>query len=129
MVRTSRHRVPMPVLAVLLALALLAGACAGVASPRGDPAIRGAISSVSFRPGGSTLATILVEGRVEPDTQYDKAAVAVTRSTRIRRADGASVPVDALGAGMQVEVWFTGPVAESYPVQATADTIVVLAGG
>jgi hypothetical protein len=34
--------------------------------------------------------------------------------------------VDDLSAGQRVAVWFTGPVAESYPVQATAGAIEIL---
>ena len=32
---------------------------------------------------------------------------------------------DELRDGVAVKVWFTGPVAESYPVQATAGTVVI----
>jgi len=28
--------------------------------------------------------------------------------------------------GARVRVWFTGPVAESFPVQATAGTVLIL---
>jgi hypothetical protein len=57
----------------------------------------------------------------------DRASVTITGATRVFAViEGQDpVPVDylALRVGGQVEVWFTGPVAESYPVQATADVV------
>ena len=60
-------------------------------------------------------------------TGGEKAAVTVTTDTRIlRQTKGAleSAAFDDLATGQEVAVWFSGPVAESYPVQATAATIV-----
>jgi len=35
------------------------------------------------------------------------------------------VSFEALEAGQQVQLWFTGPVMESYPAQARARQIVI----
>jgi beta-N-acetylhexosaminidase len=72
---------------------------------------------------------IMVEGLKENDTDYDKASIKVTNSTKMfRLEEGKTVKVsmDELKLGQQVEVVFVGPVAESYPVQATAGQIVIL---
>ncbi len=60
---------------------------------------------------------------------YDKAAVSVTQETQIfdRSAGGARVvSFQALKTSQTVEALFTGPVAMSYPVQATATRIDIL---
>jgi hypothetical protein len=35
---------------------------------------------------------------------------------------------DDLAVGQRVQVWFSGPVAESFPMQATAERVVIEAG-
>ena len=67
-----------------------------------------------------------VEGPRPP--QGDKAVVTVdTRSQVLRHAGAgyAEASFDALEVGQVVEVWFSGPVAESYPVQAGAKAVVI----
>ena len=82
---------------------------------------------------GRTIGSILVEGAIEDDTTFDKARIRVTDKTRIfqqERGERQAVTFDSLKIGKalaKVEVQFTpGPVAESYPVQATAAEIVIL---
>ena len=82
---------------------------------------------------GRTIGSILVEGAIEDDTTFDKARIRVTDKTRIfqkERGERHAVTFDSLKIGKalaKVEVQFTpGPVAESYPVQATAAEIVIL---
>jgi len=53
----------------------------------------------------------------------------VTSGTRItRRAQGGDVAATAreLTPGVQVEVWFDGPAAMSYPIQAKALAVVIV---
>ena len=99
-----------------------------VVIPRTPPSIRGVITSAALD-GRSTLAGIRGSVRVEsghPDPgSYDKAVVAWDASTRIARRDGTPAAPDELARGVTVSVWFTGPVRESYPVQAVAGLIVV----
>ena len=80
----------------------------------------------------AVLGSFLVVGdrrHLAPDG-IDRAFVAVTSDTRLYRlVDGDLVPCGfaALHEGAIVAVRFTGPVAESYPVQATAGQVVLLA--
>ena len=74
-----------------------------------------------------------MEGPLYEDTSYDKAYISITSSTQIFKIDNLlssssqfiPIPFIELQTGMIVEVTFTGPVLESYPVQATAKKIVV----
>ena len=77
----------------------------------------------------AVLGAILLEGAVEDDTQYDKASIAVTRSTRIFRQSAAEQRPAAfadLRVGQVAEAKFAGPVRETYPLQGTAAAIVIL---
>lgn len=76
------------------------------------------------------LGAILVEGEIKEDTLYDKAGITINDQTRIvmvQKEMRWQVAFDVLQVGQQVEVRFSGPVAESYPVQATAAEIAILA--
>ncbi|MDO8880484.1 MAG: DUF3221 domain-containing protein [Coriobacteriia bacterium] len=115
--------------AFLLALALasapaLGGCTSGL--PTEDPAIRGEITTLTPAPGGGSL---LIEALGVAEFGYDKASVWITSETTLRRldADGAIEPIDFgdLEVGQTVDVWFEGPVAESYPVQASAGTLLL----
>jgi hypothetical protein len=75
------------------------------------------------------LGTMLLEGRKDKDTEYDKAMVKVTKATKIFQQVGRDLKpasFDDLKPGVKLEVQFQGPVAESFPVQATAGRIVIL---
>ena len=81
----------------------------------------------------AALGSFLVVGAAHhlyPDG-IDRALVTVTSDTRLVRLgdNGALVPCGfgALHSGAVVAVRFSGPVAESYPVQAVAAQVVVLA--
>jgi len=78
----------------------------------------------------TSVAGMDVKGDPAGDGAYDAAAVTITRDTAFfRRVDGELQPtrVELLQLeGATVEVWFTGPVAESYPVQATAGAVAIL---
>lgn len=96
--------------------------------------IRGIVTSINRdleapKTGRTVLAVVLIEGVVKEDTQYDKASVAITDQTLIFQQKGEvqkPLPINALQKGQRVQVKLTGPVAESYPVQATASQIVIL---
>jgi hypothetical protein len=62
--------------------------------------------------------TILVEQSSGSDSAVDRASIRITSDT--------VMPATALKVGSWVAVKFTGPVAESYPVQARAGKIVLL---
>jgi len=113
--------------AVLIACVLaLTWSCAPASLPEEPPSIRGQITSITPSEKGSE-GSVLIEGAKESDTEYDKASVRITADTQIFDADGnPGLSFGDLETGMRVEAWFTGAVAESYPVQALAETVRVL---
>ena len=119
-----------PALAVGLALALLA-ACTngGDAAPSpSEPDIRGVITSITDG-SGDVVGSVRSEGDIAQDTAYDKAVVRIEGDTRILRQVGNAmmeVTFADLTVGQTVEAWFTGPVAESYPVQVKASQIMLV---
>ena len=101
----------------------------------GDDAVRsrdmhGQITTITSLEGGQgapgVLGTILVEGPREGNPISDKARVAITTKTTIVSGSGGSGTFADLRVGSAVEVWFDGPILESYPVQADAGKIVVV---
>lgn len=95
--------------------------------------IRGTPASVSPADDdgkkAGVLGTLLIEGRKDKDTEYDKAMVKVTKGTKIFQQVGRELKpasFDDLKPGVKLEIQFQGPVAESFPVQATAGKIVIL---
>jgi beta-N-acetylhexosaminidase len=109
---------------------LILGCAATGTALQTNPAIRGSITSRNASNGqGGLVGSILVEGNLENDTQFDKASIAITSETQIfEQVEQQRQPAtfEALQIGQTVEAWFTGPVAESYPVQAVASDIVIL---
>ncbi len=111
---------------------ILAGSVCGPAFAEGAKVdIRGNISSVQkTNPNNQgVFGTVLIEGKIEKDTGFDKASVRITKSTKLlERKDGREVAIkfEDLKVGQRVEAAFDGPVAESYPVQTNAGRLVVL---
>ena len=90
--------------------------------------VRGVVSNVSADPSGPGGA-FLVRGTPLGQSGVDYASVRVTPDTRIYVESGGSLApagFAALRDGQTVKVDLVGPVAESYPVQATAGTVVIL---
>jgi hypothetical protein len=74
------------------------------------------------------LGAILVQGTTQDGAQDALVSSAVTKDTRLWMQDGQTrqpIVFDALAAGQSVQIAFFGPLAESYPMQGTADEIVV----
>lgn len=116
---------------LLLAAAAGCGSSSSADTERAD--IRGVIKSVTrSNAAGEVRGSVLIEGSLEPDTGFDKTSVTVTGKTAVfRREDGTlrEASFDSLREGQRVQAAFTGPVAESYPVQATAKSIIILGEG
>src|SRR5262245_17414638 len=113
----------------VIGLLLTLGAATAQDGVKAD--IRGAIGKVTpGKPGGNILGTVFVEGKVEKGvTGYDKAHIKVTPKTKIEKLDGKDrrkATFADLKIGVKVQVNFTGPVLESYPVQATAGDVLIL---
>ena len=86
--------------------------------------IRGTVTNISVF--GNTT-TILVEGQKEDDTYYDKASIRTDVKTLITKdLPSKKINVGEIKIGDKIEVTFTGPVAESYPVQAVAQLINII---
>lgn len=125
----------MVLLATLLLTLFLSG-CGAPALPETDPDMTGA-SIVSVSGQGEDRVLLLevdIDGAKQAGIQnagagYTTASVRVNEKTTILRiVDGererASI-ADVLDT-RYLNVWFTGPIAESYPVQTAAGTILIL---
>lgn len=126
----NRLRAIFSVIAALIVVMALAAACGDDSDSdvEGDPDIRGTITDVSSG-SGEILGSARIEGTIEPDTSYDAAVVRIDSDTEIFRTVGGELTEASfsdLSVGQQVEAWFTGAVADSYPVQAKAARIVIL---
>lgn len=97
----------------------IAMACAPSAAPMpgSPPSIEGRITALTRIAEGR--GTIRVEAVPEESAGSAKAVVTIAAGTEIRRRDAAASWA-SLDSGQWVRVWFTGPVRESYPVQADA---------
>ncbi|MBN2847163.1 MAG: hypothetical protein JXP72_01795 [Coriobacteriia bacterium] len=111
----------------------LAGCAAGAPSaPSTEPDIRGVVTDVSSAGDGSASLRVVwtEDAAIGAQAGYDAAQVTVNGDTELlaRAADGstAAAEIADITVGTVVEAWFEGPVAESYPVQATAGTLVII---
>ncbi len=114
---------------LVLLVAMLALACAGGTAdecpgaaipdvPIDAPDLRGTITA-------RTGETIRVEEAPGERSGSAKAIVGLTVLTWITTTRGERLPPEALLVGQRVAVWFTGPVAESYPLQGEGLRIIV----
>ncbi|NLE22564.1 MAG: DUF3221 domain-containing protein [Actinobacteria bacterium] len=128
-------------LAVLAAAAsfaaLFAGACGGSSgsapaspSPTAPPAvpadITGTIHDLTRNEDSGVTVLLVVDDGAAPGATLDRASVTVTSQTVVWMLKGGRGTAGDLGAGQMVSVWFDGPVAESYPVQAKAGVVRIL---
>ena len=118
---TARH--------LVLGAALVLAACATAqpARPDGAPAFRGVVAEVTHHATGSGV-------RADPLTGGAACGLVATvdAATRVlrRASDGSldAVGAEAVSVGDTVEVYASGPVAESCPMQARAAALVLTAG-
>ena len=119
---------------LLMGLMVMLVACGPSGAGVGAQAdIRGTITNINRADAQSRekgiIGSVLIEGAIEHDTEFDKASVTITDKTGIFQQEGqgtARVTFESLEIGQRVQARFTGPVMESYPVQATASEIVIL---
>jgi hypothetical protein len=69
--------------------------------------------------------SVRVEERPQDVSGSAKGVFRVRDATDVLRGGGSRVRADDLREGQRVRVWVSGPVAESYPVQAQARLIVI----
>jgi hypothetical protein len=105
--------------------AALGAACASQAPrvPSSTPSIEGRVTAVDRQ--GERIGSIRVEANPAEASGSDKAVVYITPSTEIVHGDSTRADFAALASGLWVRVWFTGPVRESYPVQADAALVQI----
>ncbi len=106
-----------------------------VPSPGERVDVRGTIAKTSEASAQSKdrgiIGSVLIEGSVGEDAKFDKAVATITSKTRLIREGVQTFAVEfatlePFKTGQKVQARFTGPVRESYPVQATALEIVIL---
>ncbi len=105
-----------------LAMPLVTATALALAQTEPGNGVRGSITSISG-------AVVLVEENPADESGSAKGAFTVTGETEILRQQGDElVPAafDDLRVGQLVEATYVGPVAESYPTQGTAGSIVIL---
>ncbi len=119
-------RVVVLLVTLAAAAALAVAGCGPRRAPTDPPAIAGRITSVSANETGDA-GSIMVEGS---GSLGDKASFKVPGTVAVLRQvkDGsiAAATFGDLQTGMRVSVWSEGPVAESYPVQATASVVLIV---
>jgi hypothetical protein len=86
--------------------------------------VAGNIVEITTSEDDAVLGTIKVEGPEDNGAEYTEAVVTVTPDTKIYSND--LTDFDNLEVGMYVNVFFEGPVKESFPVQATAKQINII---
>jgi hypothetical protein len=113
---------------LLVVLIAISPCCAPAAKPLETEAdFHGFITGIHLNREGDTIGQISVESHA--DKLVSKCVVTITDETLIFQKDGDELrPVDFEELENQqqwVKIWFTGPVLESYPVQATASQVVI----
>lgn len=115
---------------LLLALSLTVAGCrTTTALPDRDPDITGVITHVSAVQGPNSLGTIRVEANPADSSGSPKYVLTLTRGTiLVVRPNEITEPLDfaQVMVGQRVSAWITGPVRESYPMQATASHVLVM---
>lgn len=112
-------------LGLVLALTLAVVGCSEPAdiktSP--DPGIIGRVKSIERNADG-TLSMLIVASSPDPKMVSDKAVVSVPKDAPVIDSFGRDARKD-VDVDWLASVWFKGPVAESYPVQGTAERVRV----
>ena len=121
---------------VALSLVAVAGACGGTGGDPGGggtppPAaaadISGRLEQLAVAADGTVSFLVVADPNVPGG--YDRAMVRTTAATLVWAPEGEGrrrLVAGDLRDGLRVAVRFTGPVAESYPVQAVAAGVEVL---
>jgi hypothetical protein len=137
-IRSINHKVARTLLVVplLIFLVTVAGTgCGGdpakTTVSRGGADIIGTVTGVQAVGSEGVSGTFQIEVK-KTDAEPDKYVITVGDDAPIYRQVGeeigelGEVGFVALQAGQRVEVWITGPVAESFPMQATAEFVVIV---
>jgi hypothetical protein len=125
--RSARRNAALIALLVTAAVAL--AACGTVAPPT-PPSMTGFIQVLT--PGSAQVTSVSALDQMEilviGKGVSDRALVRIDGSTRLLRERGGHVESampNEVVAGAKVDVWFDGPVSESYPIGAHAGTLLI----
>ena len=116
-------RATLAIAALLVATAGAACTRTAVELPDTEPSISGVITSVDQQ--GEHRGILRIEADPDPAAASDKAVVTVRPQTQLVDDAGQKVGFAQFKVGRKVRAWFTGPVRESYPVQADAATVLL----
>ena len=93
--------------------------------PETTPGISGRVASMVQ--GDERPSSMLVVGGPQPaGAASDRAQVTINPGTMFFDLNGKPTKPNDISAGTKVRVWFDGAVAESYPVQGTAQAVQIL---
>ncbi len=110
----------------LLVLMLVLASC-GPAPLEEEADFIGFITEIQPIGKRGTLGQILVED--QSDKLADKYMVTIKDETLIFKQDGENrrqVAFEALETRQKVQVWFSGPIMQSFPMQGTAQRVVIM---
>ena len=113
-------RVPIP---AMLILAIACSAAAKPKLPETPASIAGRITAVNR--AGEKIGSIRVEAQPGDSAGSAKAVARIGQETVVLGQGGSGADFNALQVGQWVRVWFTGPVATSYPVQGSASAVAI----
>ena len=124
---------PLATLPLLVCALSIAAACATkVALPSRDPEVRGVVTAVTPAAAGESgdqpLGTLRIEENPADSSGSAKWVLSITGNTIVLVRPGEvtePASFERLVIGQRVEAWITGPVRESYPMQATASHLLV----
>ena len=94
--------------------------------PQETPDIIGTVESVTE---SGPNRVVLIRQVPERSAGYPSASVTIRAETQVGRRQGESVASARAGdlrQGTKVHAWFTGPVRESFPVQADARAVLIV---
>ena len=115
-------------LGLLMGLTVVAVDC--TSSPQAldtEPYFTGWVTEIHPIGEKGTLGQILVED--QSDKLVAKYMVTIKDETLIFKQDGEErrqVTFEALETTQQVQIWFSGPIMESFPMQGTAQQVVII---
>lgn len=113
----------------LFALTLATAGCGG-SQPDRTPDLRGFVTQIEPSDAGGSVRVVWTDDpAVGPKASYDAGQVTIDDKTVLQKKAPNSkrqpqpLAFAQLSTGDVVDVWFSGPVAESYPVQAGAERL------
>jgi len=116
---------------IVIVLSLVTSMTVGCPAPpealETEPDFTGFITEIHPIGEKGTLGQILVESHA--DKLVDKYMVTIKDETQIFKQNGQErrrVAFEALETKHQVQVWFSGPIMESFPMQGTAQQVVII---